>query len=499
MINNKQIVDNNGNKLSISYFNEAGEIGLIDIKLDDSQLYVWEVTDKDDPYRDKNYLSQNGDPVKKVKKKYLNKYRKMEIINSLPKNIFSKIFSDNIPKKYFWDIETQSINGEFPEASVAAGKIYTHGYCDEVGNGHVLGFKPLSPIQIQSIEKRINEYLNSIADKSLHKEYKFHYYYYPDEMTMNVEFAKNHMTKMPCIFGWNVIKYDTQYFVNRCKNLNIDYKVISPKRDMFDHVIKDKYNEGVKYNIELPLHRPIIDYMAIFEAFDKSVKLKTSMSLDFISEAVLGIKKVQHSESFDELYEKDYEKFVLYQIIDTHLNQLIDQKCSTFEMMLSLANLGKVDILNASFASVIVENMMSKYYFDNYKKVFVKDWDSNDEKEGYSGGFVLEPREVGLKKSIGIMDYESLFPSIMQMLNIGEDTYVGRFDKIKNKIIDKLGNEIERDDTHIVAASGMVYTNTFDGAIRTLISGLFDERVTAKNEDSELEHEIAELKKLLNK
>lgn len=492
MINSKQIKD----VMSISYFKPDGSVGIMDLKLDERDLYNWEVTTPDDKYKDRKFVSQDNMPVKKIKKMYINKYRRMEFINNLSKNLQDKIFQDNNPRKYFWDIECESFD-EFPDESNPIGKIQTHQYCDEFGNGTVLGTKPLTLAQVALIEKKVNEYLNEMPDISLHKKYTFKYLCYPDEVSMNYDFVNNHVTKMPCISGWNVLKFDIRYTVNRCKKTGIDPTVMSPKRIMFEHIIKDKYNEGINHVIELPLHRPIIDYMSAFESFDKSIKYKTSMSLDYISQEALGVKKIKHSESLMELYEKDYPRFVLYGIIDCFLVSLIDKKCSTFSTMQNLANVGKVDLLNAPYASVIVENLFSDYYYRNYNKVFVKDYNKQISGETYSGGFVLEPG-TGLRWGIGIYDYASLFPSIKQFLNVGEDTYVGRtFDAGKTVVL-KSGDTVPFDrNLHIRSESGVIYDKTFEGAIRHVLSSIYASRIEAKELDSELKGSINELKKLL--
>lgn len=492
MINSQQIRD----YMSISYFKADGTLGILDIKLDDKDKYNWELTTEDDRHKDPVYVSQEGKPVRRIRKQYINKYRRMEFINSLPEAIQSKIFADVEPQKYFWDIECETFN-EFPDENNPIGRIQTHQYCDTRGNGYVLGIKPLTADQIHMIEVKVNEYLNSIHDHTLHKDYKFHYLYYPDEITMNKDFITNHITKMPCIFGWNVLKFDARYTVNRCKKIGLDPSVMSPKRQMFTHTIKDKYNENINHIIELPLHRPIIDYMSTFEAFDKSVKFKTSMSLDYISEEVLGVKKITHSESLMELYEKDYPRFVLYGIIDTFLVQLIDQKCNTFSMMENLANIGKVDLLNAPYASVIVENLLSDYYYQEYKKVFVRDYNKVVDQGSYSGGFVLEPN-VGLRAGIGIYDYASLFPSIMQFLNIGEDTYVGQTKDRGKTVILPNGETVPFDRAlHIWTENGCVYSKTVEGTTRHVLSRLFAKRLAAKLKDSELKGQITELKRML--
>lgn len=491
MINCKQIHD----KLSVSYFNENGDIVISDIKIDDTEKYAWVKTDESDRFRDKTYTSQDGFPVKKERKSYLNKYRKIEFLASLPQRIQDKIFSNHQPRKFFWDIETEVFD-DFPDAGNPVGRIFTHQYCDEFGNGVVMGLKPLSQHQISSIEKKINDYLGQITDKTLHQEYKFKYIQYPDEFTMNKDFVENHATKMPCIFGWNVLKFDIRYLVNRCKKTNIDHTILSPKRVMQSTLLKDKYDKVSRTEIELPLHRPIIDYMQIFEFFDRSVKQKTSMSLDFIANAVLGVKKITHQETLMELYEKDYERYVLYGIIDTFLVALIDKKCRTFESMSVLSNILRVEVSQSMFVSVGIETLLCNYYHKNYKKVFIKDYEGGGDTETYTAGFVLPPG-VGVYDGIVIYDYESLFPSLMQMLNVGEDVYLGQTDDKGKTYIGKDKQRHEIDETMCFSSSGAVYSKDKDSAIRTMISNLFNLRVEAKHKEAEIKADIAILRQIL--
>lgn len=492
MINCKQIYD----KMSISYFNENGDIVISDINIDDREKYVWSKTDENDRFRDKTYMSQDGFHVKKERKTYLDKYRKIEFILSLPQRIQERIFSNHQPRKFFWDIETEVFD-DFPDAGNPVGRIFTHQYCDEFGNGVVMGIKPLSQHQISSIERKINEYLSQISDKTLHQEYKFKYICYPDEFTMNKDFVENHATKMPCIFGWNVLKFDTRYLVNRCKKTNIDHTVLSPKRMMYSTLLKDKFDMSSRTEVELPLHRPIIDYMQIFEFFDRSIKQKTSMSLDFIASEILGVKKITHQETLMELYENDYERYVLYGIIDTFLVALIDKKCRTFESMSVLANLLRVEVAQSMFVSVGIETLLCDYYYKNYNRVFVKDYDKQiPESETYSAGFVLQPG-IGVYNGIVIYDFESLFPSIMQMLNVGEDVYLGHTDDKGKTYRSKDGSVHVIDDTMCFSSSGAVYSKDKDSAIRTLISDMFNKRVEAKHKEAEIKADINMLKQFL--
>lgn len=492
MINAKQIF----NDMSISYFNENGEIDIINIPISDNEKFVWEETTLDDRYKHPTITSQFDRPVKRIRKNYLTKYRQYEYINnSIPVELQNKIFSDNKPKKWFWDIETEIINGVFPDASNPIGKILLHTICDEYGNGTIFGMKNLTGEQLKRIEIKLNNHLSKIKDKKILKIVNLKYRQYQDEYSMNYDFITNFMCKMPVIFGWNVLKFDCQYFFNRCKRLGIDYvKILSPVGKTFSHSLSDKYNKDQKTILELPLHRPFIDYMQIFEFFDQSVAYKTSMSLGFISNEVLGVTKIEYNGNLQDLYDTDFEKFCFYGITDAFLVEMIDEKTDIFSLMQTITNIGKTDLLSGTSVSIIIESIFSDYYYKNYNKIFIKE---ENIKEGYAGAFVVEPT-VGLYEYIGIYDFESLYPSIMQFLNIGLDTYIGQTYDDKTTVITKTGEQLPFDKTCMIRANnGVVYTNNKDGCVRTILNNLITRRLTAKYANHDISHDIEELKKLI--
>jgi len=491
MINSKQIF----NDMSISYFNENGEIDLVNIPISDSEKFVWEEAGLDDRYKHPTITSQFDRPVKKIRKNYLTKYRQYEYINNLPQHLQDKIFSDNKPKKWFWDIETETVNGVYTEASNPIGRILLHTICDEYGNGTIFGMKELTGEQLKRIEIKLNAHLSKILDKKIVKQVNLKYRQYKDEYSMNCDFAVNYMSKMSVIFGWNVLKFDAQYYFNRCKRTGIDYaKIISPVGKTFSHSLSDKYNKENKIILDLPLHRPIIDYMQIFEFFDQSVAYKTSMSLGFISNEVLGVTKIEYNGNLQDLYDTDFEKFCFYGITDAFLVEMIDKKTDIFSLMQTITNIGKVDLLLGTSVSIIIESIFSDYYYKTYNKVFIKE---ENIKEGYAGAFVVEPT-IGLYEYIGIYDFESLYPSIMQFLNVGLDTYIGQTYDDKTTVVTKTGEQIPYDkNTMIRANNGVVYTSEKDGCVRTVIDNLFTKRVKAKYANHDIAHDIEELKKLI--
>ena len=69
----------------------------------------------------------------------------------------------------------------------------------------------------------------------------------------------------------------------------------------------------------LPQHKLIVDYMTIYMKWDKTVEVKENNQLDFVAESTLEINKVKYSGSFQDLYNKDYDRHVFYNAIDSVL------------------------------------------------------------------------------------------------------------------------------------------------------------------------------------
>ena len=134
----------------------------------------------------------------------------------------------------------------------------------------------------------------------------------------------NFIEKIPALTGWNFLGYDWNYIYNRCKNLGISMETLSPtnKTNLFKTTLKN----GSKIKSYLPMHKIIYDYLLVYKQWDKSPTPKENFTLDYTSEQILGIKKVQHNMGFQEFYRDHYEDYVFYNSIDTILVEQIDKK-----------------------------------------------------------------------------------------------------------------------------------------------------------------------------
>lgn len=495
MIYEQQVSD----VLQVSYYNDKGEIEIKNIPVPRSQQYIWTYCSHDDKAKDQQFISFDLKPVKKEYRRYLDKYRKRELMIQFPDFLRDAMFSPHMPKMWFMDIETESLKnakGEyvFPDETVANGRVLSTAFCDQNGNLYIQAMIKLDEKQIARLEKRVNEYVHKQTHKSLNIPYKVSYLYYETETLMLNDLFSNWIPRMPLLTGWNFLKYDMRYLVNRCKKLGINYKKFSPTGETFLYGMSDKFNKTVHHQIELPCHRGIVDYMMIYEKWDTTQKLKTSLNLNDVGQEVLGLQKVHYSGSLMDLYENNFEDFTYYNAIDTVLVSLIDAKLQTFASMQAQANMGQVALHESFWASTMVENGFQKIFLKE-KKVFVYT-KTDRQKSKYKGGYVKEP-VPGIFEDVLILDFTSKFPSIMAMLNLGIDTLLG--EKIsETEFRDEFGGVHALDmGKHIIAPNNLIYDKTKDSSCRKLVNELLGNRVHHKTKAAEISEQLQFLKSLI--
>lgn len=500
-------LEQRGDSLIMSYHDENGELKLNRLKLREDQMYNWYTTEETDRYKSTLFRNQNGEPIKKGRARRLTSFRKIEILQELSETVRNRIFAPNMPIKTFMDIEVYSPD-EFPEETSANHPVVSTCYVtgDQVT---LMGLIDFNDEQISVMERRVNAYIATQKDKTLVKKYKLNYIFYSSEDALLKDLMEHRFSEMHAVFGWNFLKFDMRYLVNRSRRFSIDYKKMSPTNETFTWNMTDKMNPQEKLPVELPLHRLILDYMQIYDKFDRSVQFKTNINLDTVAEEVLGLKKIDFKGSLAELYDKDPLTFMEYSIVDPILVQLIDAKLNTYETMLYLASVGQVDGFDGFHASAIANTMFFEYYKKERNQILVKGEINN---EPYAGGYVMNP-DKGIWDDVCVWDYTSKFPSGMMAFNMGKDTRIGRlkpeyintyhkrntkgvqvrYDEIHPRddyngieYIDNDGIERIVDKECIVSANGIIYRKDRYSSLHEIVFKLFNGRVIQKNITSEM-------------
>ena len=454
----------------ISYYNLEGKTRFKEYQLEPEDKFNWEVCEEGDRRKDPKIKNWDGRPVKKVKTRYLNKYRLIEFVSGLSFSDRALIFGYHFPKTYFVDIEVE-VTDDFPDPTKALTPVTSICIVTPSRQCIVLATKDLAKSDIAAVEKRINLHF-----KELGVEYTLEFKKLNSEYDLLYTFLYKFVRNFPMMSGWNYINFDWCYIVNRAKRLGIDPAISSPTDTLF----------GKK---DLPSHVGCMDYMEVYTKWDRSVDIKEDLKLDTVGEAVLGIKKVKYDGTLQDLYEKEYPKFIFYNAVDTALVQLIHEKIKTMEIALTIAHMSEISIFKAASPVAVTESLICKSLLAK-GLVMAKDSKASTEKIGkYEGAFVKDPIP-GMHYAVACFDFASLYPSIMRQMNVSPESLIKKVDP------SKMAQEKAPD--RIVAVNGAVYT-TETSILKEILSDLYAKRREYKKKSFELQQKAYEMEKSLGK
>tara|TARA_B100001287_G_scaffold60595_1_gene48589 strand:+ start:451 stop:1857 length:1407 start_codon:yes stop_codon:yes gene_type:complete len=456
-------IEQRENEIIVSYYNTEGTVSFKRYPIE--QYKNWVVTDDKDRYRDREIKNWDGRSVKLVNTRKYNKFGLIYFIDCLPKEDQDEILAYNMPKTYFVDIETEIVDG-FPKAEDAKTRILNFSIITPDRKAIVLGLKDLEGIS--DMENDTNEYF-----KSLDSDWSLSYYKFKNEYDMVYNFVHKFMPKFPMMTGWNFVNYDWQYIVNRCKRLQIDISE-SAKTGAVDRV------DG------RPLHMGILDYMQLYDKYDRSVKVKESNRLDYVAGQVVKLKKIKYNGGLQELYENDYKKYVYYNIVDSCLVYYIDQKIKSMEVLLTLANITKMPLYKAASPVAMTEALMARKLMEENKRIGTEAREDNKKDGKYAGAFVKEPIS-GFYGGVSAFDFASLYPSIMRQFNISPDAYIEQVPK------EAIAERRKNKDV-IVCENGVVYKNE-DSVLKQILSDLYNQRKEYKAKSFEYFKKADEIRK----
>jgi DNA polymerase elongation subunit (family B) len=482
-------------KLVISYVDKSGDIKLKYFDWDNPMKYI-ECPDED-PNKHEVYKSWNGKSVKQIEVSHPDRYAVYEFLDSLPEDEKNTIFEYNTPKIYFCDIETEIIDG-FPDAETAPTRVLSISivYEDKI---ILLGLKDMPSDMQDRIRTNTNLYF-----KKYGADYKFKYIKYDDEFDMMYAFFNKMVPKMPCITGWNFVKYDWMYLVNRARKLS---KFVNGKEYVVDPTVSSPTKRLIKGWMspeELPAHRMIFDYMQLYEISDTSIKVKESSSLDFVSSKLVGVDKIKYSGSLQALYENDFETFMYYNAVDSVLVQKIHEARNYVSIIYAISSLSQIKIVdvisqsNNALASLAITEGVLRNRFRKQDNVVLFKGEKDDSTGGngtIAGGWVKEPI-VGMNRWLTIYDFSSMYPSCQIQFFISPENYIGSQDP-NNKEYCKSGRKIE--ENHVVCVDGSVF-NKRDSPTINMLKDIFKERKVKKKimmgKKDELKLVLDEIKKL---
>ena len=461
-------IENSRESLIVSHYTEEGDVNLLKIKIPKHLQFVWKKTSPSDKQKDPEWVSWDGHPVKKAPETWrFDKYRVVEILESIDPQITKPLWEDQTPKKYFVDIEVEITDNRADSLDTENSKnrILSIGMASSHGKILILGLEDMPPERILKIEKRIKDHF-----KELPGDWSFNYRKFESEFDMLYTFLSKLVPKMPLITGWNWFGYDWPYLINRAKRLGIDPKICSPSG-----VLLGKNQR--------PQHVLMVDYLDIYKKWDRVVKIRESNSLDYVSSQAVGIKKIQYNGTLKDLYESDFDTFIFYNAVDCCLVHYIDRRLDTLSTFFKIAGVSRVEIDRALSPVWTTEVLMLRKFLER-KRVIVDEKKSETHTK-FEGAYVKKP-EKGLYEWIACFDFASLYPNTMMQWGISPEIFIGK-------------NLKEIPEGAIKTSSGAVFYSE-DGkepVLRDILQTLYAQRKSTKKKYFECEKEIEKIKKAI--
>lgn len=553
-----------GKKLVVSYVDESGEIKLKYYNWDNPMKYV--TCDDNDNQKHPEYKSWDGKSVKQIEVNYPDRYATYEFLDSLPEKEKEEIFKFNTPKIYFIDIETEIVDG-FPEAADVFDKDGT--LTKEGAATRVLSISIVYEDKIillglrdmpQDMQDRIKNNTNNYFGKSGDDSYKFKYVKYDDEFDMLHAFFHKMVPKMPLLTGWNFLKYDWLYLVNRSRKIT---KMVNGREYRIDPSVSSLTKRlskqwGAEY--ELPSHRMIFDYMQLYEIADTSIKVKESSSLSFVADKLVGVDKIKyvnsifklnqdstingidfkkdeicrkdevgyymysgtdridlsdpefnsHKDLFREvnvsnlqtLYEEDFEIYMYYNAVDSVLVQKIHESRNYISIIFAISSLAQIRIvdvvsqMNNALASLAITEGVLRNRFRKQDNIVLFKEDKGDAESTIAGGWVKDP-VVGLNQWVVCYDFASLYPTTQRQFFISPENFVGIQDKSDTSKCSN-GREIDKEN-HVVCINGSVFVKRLSPTLQMLEDVYADRKKNKKvmmEKKEELNDILLEISKL---
>ena len=234
------------------------------------------------------------------------------------------------------------------------------------------------------------------------------------------------------LISWFGSKFDLPKLIERLHANGLDPRELSPYNDVKGVYFADGIQLSKNVNSYNPVEQPIrgrivlnLDLAFERQWNDSQQGTLPSMALDYVTELVLGEKKLV-SEKFPDKNEffargwlEDTETYLGYALRDTELLKKLDDKNYTSEAILALQRL-----LVAPFDACFYASNMGGIYFMR-KATWKAPTGNKDTKIEYQGAMIYDPTEegtYGLHLGVAAFDFAGLYPSMILARNISWET-----------------------------------------------------------------------------
>lgn len=335
-------------------------------------------------------------------------------------NSWANLLNQPIPKirRISFDIEVESETGRIPDPKMAEKKITAIGFCGSDDVKHVLVLKRPE---------------RKDGDNELPPDVKITFYDEDKEGDM-IRDAFGILTSYPFVITFNGDDFDMPYMYNRAERLGIGLKDIP--------LIMMRDSATLKHGVHIDLYRAFSNRSFQIYAFSHKYN---DFSLNSISEGLLDESKIE--------YDGDLNDLSLYELANYCFNDArLTEKLTSFNndllmnLLVVITRIGRMPIDDISRMGVS-QWIRSLFYYEHRNHGFLIPRREELEQKSitatteaiikdkkYRGGLVVEPTE-GIHFNVFVMDFASLYPSIIKVRNLSYETVRCVHDECKKNMI----------------------------------------------------------------
>ncbi len=333
---------------------------------------------------------------------------------------WANLLNQPIPKikRLSFDIEVESVVGRIPDPKIAEKKVTAIGF--DASDG----LKQVFVLKRTGMEEGTNE-LGSKVKVVFYDENK------EKEMIFD---AFKLISSYPFVITYNGDEFDMPYLYNRAERLGIK------KQDNPLYMMRD--SATLKEGVHLDLYRTLSNRSFQIYAFSHKY---TNFSLNSVSKALLNEEKIDYGIELGQLN--------LYQTANYCFNDAnLAYKLTSFSndvlmnLLVVIARIARMPIDDIARMGVSQWIRSLLYYEHRQRGALIPKRDELEKKSAgviidavikdkkYRGGLVVDPVE-GIHFNVTVMDFASLYPSIIKVRNISYETVRCPHDECKKNTI----------------------------------------------------------------
>jgi DNA polymerase elongation subunit (family B) len=305
------------------------------------------------------------------------------------------------------------------------------------------------------------------------------------------------------VTGWNINGFDIPYLVNRIRLVLGDEYV---KRMSPWGIVNDKkayVGGGTSIQSYSFVGISVLDYMDLYKKF--TYTNQESYALNYIASVELNKKKLENPEdNFKDFYTNHWKTFVDYNIHDTELVDMLEDKMKLIELVYTLAYSSKINYEDVFSPVRMWDAIIFNYLYE--RKITIPLKEENGKSEVFEGAYVKDPI-TGPHKWVASFDLNSLYPHLIMQYNMSPETLTDtRIDTTVDKLLTKTPMNVPVGLS--TSGNGWCYTKEKRGFLPALMEEMYNNRSKFKkqmlkaeqeyehNKDPQLVKDISRLKNL---